>query len=138
MPTGDQNTALIITQLHTIILVTLWLLPFATCATHNYHLWASVCYGGRIEWGTSNLTLPMYQWVSLTLTHTRHVPLNVYCTEMAIRTRGESKATTNLRLQDTTRQPPLHSTTSQSFSHTNIVPRLQTSLHQSQQPPSHY
>ena len=95
MPTGDQNITLIITQLHTITLVTLWLLPFATCTTHNY-LWASVCYGGRIEWGTPNLTLPMCQWVSLTLTHIRHVPLNVYCTEMAIRTRGESKATTNL------------------------------------------
>ena len=139
MPTGDQNITLIITQLHTIILVTLWLLPFATCTTHNY-LWASVCYGGRIEWGTPNLTLPMCQWVSLTLTHTRHVPLNVYCIEMAIRTRGESKATTNLRVQDTTshhcipppativshHQPPLYSTTSQSFSHANIVPRLQT------------
>ena len=36
MPTGDQNIILIITQLHTITLVTLWLLPFATCATHIY------------------------------------------------------------------------------------------------------
>ena len=48
MPTGDQNVTLIITQLHTIISVTLWLLPFAKYTTHNY-LRASVCYGGRIE-----------------------------------------------------------------------------------------
>ena len=142
MPTGDQNITLIITQLHTITLVTLWLLPFATCATHIY-LWASVCYGGRIEWGTPNLTLPMCQWVSLTLTHIRHVPLNVYCTEMAIRTRGESKATTNLEFKTSPativshHQPPLYLTTSQSFNHTTIVPRLQTSLHQLHQPPSH-
>ena len=31
MSSGDQNITLIITQLHTIILVTLWLLLFATC-----------------------------------------------------------------------------------------------------------
>ena len=36
MPTGDQNIILKITQLHTIILVTLWLFSFATCTTHNY------------------------------------------------------------------------------------------------------
>ena len=36
LPTGDQNIKHIITHLHTIILVTFWLLPFATCTTHNY------------------------------------------------------------------------------------------------------
>ena len=89
-------------------------MPYATCTTHKY-LWASVCFGGRIEWGTPNLTLPMWQWVSLTLTHTRHVPLNVYCIEMAIRIRGESKATTNLKSPrhhkpplSTHHQQPLH------------------------------
>ena len=47
MPTGDLNITLIITQLHTIILITLWLLLFATCTTHNY-LRASVYYMGDI------------------------------------------------------------------------------------------
>ena len=110
-------------------------MPFATCTTHKY-LWASVCFGGRIEWGTPNLTLPMCQWVSSTLTHTRHVPLNVYCIEMTNRIRGESKATTNLKeSQDTISHLCQRTTSNHCITHCITTSNVLASRQQS---PSHY